>query len=89
VESLKVASGNNAVTVGITNYMKSPIGEYSKYLLCTSFYESSVRAAALSSRVAQLCLLDALYLLTARYKEKLWDIADLNDLTEKLLRYGD
>jgi DNA-binding MurR/RpiR family transcriptional regulator len=89
VEALRVASENSAVTVGITNYMKSPIGENSRYLLCTSFYESSVKAAALSSRIAQLCLLDALYLLTARHKETLWDIADLNNMTEKLLRHGD
>lgn len=36
--------------------------------MCTSFPESRVEAAALSSLIAQLCLIDVLYLLVARYK---------------------
>lgn len=86
VEALKIAGENNALTAGISNYLKSPLNKYSRYFFCTSFYENSVKVAAISSRIAQLCLIDALYLLAARYKNNVWDIEDLNTLTEKLIR---
>lgn len=89
VEALKIAGENNALTIGISNYMKSPLSKYSRYFFCTSFHENSVKVAAISSRIAQLCLIDALYLLAARHKETVWDIEDLNTLTEKLLRIED
>ena len=86
VEALKIAGENGALTAGISNYLKSPLNKYSRYFFCTSFYENSVKVAAISSRIAQLCLIDALYLLAARYKNNVWDIENLNTLTEKLLR---
>ncbi len=86
IEALKIAQENGALTVGISNYMKSPLSRYADCFFCTSFHESRVKVAALSSRLAQLCLIDALYLLVARYMEKVWDIESLNRLTEKILR---
>jgi DNA-binding MurR/RpiR family transcriptional regulator len=86
VNALQIARENGALTVGISNYMKSPLSSCSDHFLCTSFYESKVKVAALSSRLAQLCVIDALYLLLAYYRKEIWDIEKLNRMTEKLLR---
>ena len=86
VNALQIARENGALTVGISNYMKSPLSSCSDHFLCTSFYESKVKVAALSSRLAQLCVVDALYLLLAYYRKEIWDIDKLNRMTEKLLR---
>ena len=68
VEALELAADNGATTIGMSNCLKSPLHEKSNIFLCTSFPESRVEAAALSSLIAQLCLIDVLYLLVARYK---------------------
>ncbi len=86
VEGLKIAKSKNATTCGISNYPGSPLSRVSDFFFCTSFPETGVKVAALSSRIAQLCLVDAIYLLVARYRKKLWDIKKLNNLTDKLLR---
>lgn len=45
-----------------------------------------MKVAALSSRTAQLCVLDALYLLAARHARTSWDVEQVNALTERMLR---
>jgi DNA-binding MurR/RpiR family transcriptional regulator len=86
IDALRIARECGALTVGISNYLRSPLRELTDHFLCTSFFESRVKVAALSSRLAQLCVIDALYLLLAYNKKELWDIEGLNSLTEKLLR---
>ena len=86
VNALQIAQENGALSIGVSNYLKSPLSTFSDHFLCTSFYESRVKVAALSSRLAQLCLIDALYLLLAYYRKEMWDIDALNKVTEKLLR---
>ncbi len=66
VNSLAAAGRRGALTVGISNYSGSPLDKASDVFFCLSFPESRVRAGALSSRVSQVCLIDALYLLVAR-----------------------
>ncbi len=58
---LKTAKKNGAKTIGITGYPKSPIGQLSDVALFTSSEETEYRSEALSSRIAQLSLIDALY----------------------------
>ncbi len=69
VKALRIARENGALTLGISNYLQSPLHESSDIFLCTSFQESRVKAAALSSRVAQVTMLDCLYLLAARSRK--------------------
>ena len=87
VEALKMARAGGATTVGISNYLKSPLEKHSDTFLCTSFAESSVKVAALTSRIAQMCLLDALYLLTAKHKKVFKKAELINSYAEELLRY--
>jgi len=84
VEAIKLAKKNGATTVGISNYFKSPLEENCAFLLCTSFPENGVKSAALSSRIAQLCIIDALYLLVANQKEDLSKVERFNLLANKL-----
>jgi RpiR family transcriptional regulator, carbohydrate utilization regulator len=86
VEGLRLAREMGALTIGISNYLRSPLRDASVIFFCTSFPENRVKVAAISSKVAQLCILDALYLLVARHKEGLWDVDRINTLTEKMIR---
>jgi len=86
IEALKVAKSKGAVTVGITNYLESPLAGISDYVLCTSFSENKVKSASLSSHIAQLCIIDALYLVIASKKKETPFIDDINILTDKLFR---
>jgi len=86
VEALRLASENGAVAIGISNYLQSPLHKVSEIFLCTAFPENRVKAAALSSLLAQLCLIDALYLLIARYKNIYKKTESFNQFSEDLLR---
>jgi RpiR family carbohydrate utilization transcriptional regulator len=87
VEALRMAREKHAVTVGLSNYLRSPLQAQSTYFFCTSFPESRVKIAALSSRLAQMCLLDTLYLLCARRRGGLDEIEKMNEHLERVLRY--
>lgn len=86
VEGLQVAHEKGAATIGIANNPRSPLKEASTWFFCTSFPDSRVKMAVLSSRLAQLCIIDALYLLAARHREQLWDVARVNDELDRMLR---
>ena len=85
-DAIKTSKDNQAATCMITNYINAPIKEHCDYFFCTAHPESEVKAAALSSMLAQIALIDALYLLTARYKKHIWDIEALNQMFDKTLR---
>jgi DNA-binding MurR/RpiR family transcriptional regulator len=87
VQALEVARQNGALTIGIANYLRSPLHKASDLFLCTAFPESRVKVVALSSRIAQMCLIDALYLLVARRTEISQENTErLNTYIEKVLR---
>jgi DNA-binding MurR/RpiR family transcriptional regulator len=87
VDAMRRARDNGATSIAVSNYMKSPIHDISDIFLCTSFPESHVEVAALSSRVAQICIIDALYLLVARRrKDSLAAVHELNEEVERVLR---
>jgi DNA-binding MurR/RpiR family transcriptional regulator len=89
VESLNQAKKNGAMTIGISNYLQSPLQRVSDLYFCTSFPESRVRVASLSSMIAQSCLIDAMYLLAARYKKDLWDVEKMDAITDRLTRLSE
>ncbi len=88
VRLLKLAQDKGARTVGITNYVDSPLAELSKFALLTSFGERRINAAVSSSRIAQMCILDALYFLAAYYQSSKAEHLALQaeEAAEKLLR---
>jgi len=87
IKALELAVNKGATAVGISNYARSPLSRVAAIFLCTSFPESRVKVAALSSRVAQTGLIDALYLLTARHMTiRPGRTEELNAYTEDLVR---
>jgi len=65
VEALKVAKKSGAVTIAITNYSRSPITEAVDIILYTASEETKYHVISLSSRLAQLAIIDTLYIYTA------------------------
>ena len=61
VDVLRTAKKRGATTIGLTNYDKSPIAEVADLLLITSAHESTFRSGAMSSRIAQLALVDCIF----------------------------
>ncbi|MBI2437889.1 MAG: MurR/RpiR family transcriptional regulator [Lentisphaerae bacterium] len=86
VQALALARDNGATTVGISNYVKSPLRNVSRIFFCTAFRENSVKAAALSSAVAQMCLMDALYVLVARQGRVTPKVEQVNAIVEQYCR---
>jgi RpiR family carbohydrate utilization transcriptional regulator len=86
VRALELARSGGALTVGISNYLRSPLHAASDYFFCTSFPETRVKVTALSSRVAQLCLIDAMFLLATRLRRAPRDYEQVNRRMESLLR---
>ncbi len=65
-KAIKIARKQGVLTIGITNYTHSPVADNSDIFLCTVFSENLTRAAAISSRISQICIIDALHVLAAR-----------------------
>ena len=61
VESLRVARLAGATTICLTNYPKSPVTKESDICLISSSRESHYRTEAMSSRIAQLSMIDTLF----------------------------
>jgi len=61
INILKTAQKNGAKTIAITGHPKSPIGQSVDVAFFTSSEETEYRSEALSSRIGQLSLIDALY----------------------------
>jgi RpiR family transcriptional regulator, carbohydrate utilization regulator len=61
IKILNTAIESGAKTIGITSFPKSPISQNVDVALYTSSDETEYRSEALASRIAQLSLIDALY----------------------------
>ncbi len=61
VEALEIAKSKNATTICITNYGNSPILSVSDIHLFTQSEETKTSILAMSSRIAQLAIFDAIY----------------------------
>lgn len=61
VDALRVARRRGATTIAITNFAGSAIAEHADLLLITASRETTFRSGAMSSRIAQLALVDCLF----------------------------
>ena len=61
VDALRISRESGATTICITNFGSSPINEYSDIILNTRSEETKYSILAMSSRIAQLAIFDALY----------------------------
>lgn len=71
VDALKAAKDKGATTICITQYGHSPILQYSDVTLFTAHVENNFRSGAMASRIAQLNVIDSLFIGVAckRYDE--------------------
>jgi DNA-binding MurR/RpiR family transcriptional regulator len=65
VEAIGIAKKHGAFTVAVTNHADSALAQKADVSLLTSLHEKSVHVATLTSRVAQMTLIDCLYVLLA------------------------
>ena len=61
VDAMRLAQARGATTVAMTNHSKSPIDSASDLILETVADETNYRILGLSSRIAQLAIVDAIY----------------------------
>ncbi|TCP56858.1 RpiR family transcriptional regulator [Tamaricihabitans halophyticus] len=62
VEALRVAREHGATTVALTNFPRSPIAEVADLVLTTAARETTFRSGAMASRIAQLTVIDCLFI---------------------------
>jgi DNA-binding MurR/RpiR family transcriptional regulator len=68
LRSLEVAGRAGALTVAVTNDAASPLGRAAQAVLRTPAREATLRAAALASRMAQLAVVDFLFMRVAQLR---------------------
>lgn len=61
VDALRLAREQGATTIAVTNYARSPIAEHAEFVLTTAARETTFRSGAMSSRIAQLAVIDCLF----------------------------
>lgn len=61
VDALRLARGSGARTVAVTNHHPSPLTEHADAVLTTATRETTFRSGAMSSRIAQLAVIDCLF----------------------------
>jgi len=61
IEPLRVAAGNGATTVALTNHPSSPLARIADLVLTTTTHETTFRSGAMASRIAQLTVVDCVF----------------------------
>ncbi len=67
IDALREAGSNGAQTAAITNYPRSPIASAADYVLLTAARETAFRSGAMTSRIAQLTVVDCLFVVLAQH----------------------
>ncbi len=70
IEAMEVAKSCGARTISVSNYGKNPVEKFSDICLHTASDETQFRTLALSSRIAQLTIIDTMYLYVAMRRDK-------------------
>ena len=66
VEPLRIARRRGATTIAITNFASSPVTEHAGLVLTTAVRETTFRSGATASRIAQLAVVDCLFVAVAQ-----------------------
>ena len=62
VEALEEAAKHGAITVAVTNFPRSPLARAADLVLTTAARETTYRSGAMASRIAQLTVIDCLFI---------------------------
>ncbi|HLK00091.1 MAG TPA: MurR/RpiR family transcriptional regulator [Streptosporangiaceae bacterium] len=66
IDVLREARDHGATTIAVTNFPWSPITEVADYVLLTAARETAFRSGAMTSRIAQLTVVDCLFITLAQ-----------------------
>jgi DNA-binding MurR/RpiR family transcriptional regulator len=66
IRFLEVAADNGATTIAITNHPRAPIRRTADIIVTTAARETTFRSGAMASRIAQLTLVDVLFVLVTQ-----------------------
>lgn len=66
VETLQMARENGTTTIALTNFLNSPMVDCADIVLHSTSRGSTLTSASVAARIAQLCLIDALFVLVAQ-----------------------
>ncbi len=66
IDPLRLAASRGATTIAITNFVSSPITEHAGLVLTTAARETTFRSGATASRIAQLAVVDCLFVAVAQ-----------------------
>src|SRR5579875_442021 len=66
IDALREARAHGARTVAVTNFPWSPITEVADFVLLTAARETAFRSGAMTSRIAQLTVVDCLFVVLAQ-----------------------
>jgi DNA-binding MurR/RpiR family transcriptional regulator len=61
IDALKLAQRNGATTVALTNFPRSPLAKLGDHVLTTAARETTFRSGATASRLAQLTVVDCVF----------------------------
>lgn len=61
IDALRLAADGGAVTIAITNFGRSPLTDHARHVLTTAARETTYRSGAMASRIAQLAVIDFLF----------------------------
>ncbi len=67
IDALREAASHGARTVAITNFPRSPIAAAADHVLLTAARETAFRSGAMTSRIAQLTVVDCLFVVLAQH----------------------
>jgi DNA-binding MurR/RpiR family transcriptional regulator len=73
IEALQIARKNGARTIAITNYLGSPIAEIADVVICSTAQGSPLLGENAAARIAQLTILDTIFVLVAQRNHKAAD----------------
>lgn len=66
IRFLEVAAESGATTIAITNHPRAPLGDPADIVVTTAARETTFRSGAMASRIAQLTIVDVLFVLVAQ-----------------------
>ena len=75
IEALQLARRSGARTIAITNYLGSPLAEIADVVMCSTAQGSPLLGENAAARIAQLTMLDAIFVLVA---QRNYNAADAN-----------
>ncbi len=90
IEALATAKKNGATTVAVTNAPRSPLAAAADYVLTTAATETTFRSAATGSRLAQLAVVDSLFVGVAqqRFEESMHALDETRRVIEPKRVHG-